>query len=132
MPALHAYFPTTPGRDATWAFAQVRAALGGDRVAFEEKANPFTKQVNLKAVVDDAFHLTFSFETGRAADDDLATIRGREASGFSRIRVLYSPDEDGEYTDTVVVDVLTFFESIDPVLVYGVDAGQVFTDTLPA
>ena len=129
MPALHAYFPTTPERDEAWAFSAVRSRLARDGVETEEKVNPFTKKANLKVVVDAAFHLTVAFESGDEVDADLRSITGRDESSFSRIRVLSGPDPEGEYTD-VTVELLDLFDSIGPVLVYGVDAESVFADTL--
>lgn len=129
MPSLHAYVPAGPEKDATWAFDAVRGALARHDATFTPTVNPFTRATDLKVVVGGTYHLTVFFETGDASDADLTTITGRPSTGSARVRVLSAPDPDGAHTD-VVVDLLTLFDSFGPVLVYGVDAEQVFTDTL--
>lgn len=129
MPVLHVYFPSSPDRDVAWASASVRRALAGWRVVLGVTADPFTQQEHLTAVVEDDYHLTVAFESGEGVDADLAHLTGTERPGHSRLRVSSSPDPENEYSD-VLVELLCLADSLGPVLVHGVDAEQVFTDTL--
>ena len=130
MPALHAYFPSAADRDEAWAFATVDSWLARDGVETEVTANPYTRRANLKVHVLGTFHLTVAFEAGQAPDADLHTLTGVDRSGFSRIRVLSSPDPDNDF-DHVMVHVLDLFDRLGPVLVYAADAEQIIADTLP-
>ncbi|GEA87130.1 hypothetical protein [Cellulomonas cellasea] len=129
MPVLHVYFPAGPGRDAARVFASVRQALAGWPVAFGATANPFTQQEHLTVVVEGAYHLTVAFEQGEDVDADLAYVTGTERPGHARFRVSSGPDLENEHSD-VLVELLGLADSLGPVLVYGVDAEQVLTDTL--
>lgn len=122
---IHAYLLINDTRfNQEWVFNNIRELFQDtDDIIFSKDVDPFDSQESLNLNLD-SYWLNVFYDSDQQVRDDFNYIGVDGLETFSRIRVIFGPDEMNAYDDIAVV-IYDFLLNMENVLVYDVTQSEV-------
>lgn len=122
---IHAYLLINDIRcNQEWVFNNIRELFQDmDDIIFSKDVDPFDSQESLNLNLN-SYWLTVFYDSDQQVRDDFNYLGVDGLEAFSRIRVIFGPDEMNAYDDIAVV-IYDFLLNMENVLVYDVTQSEV-------